>query len=101
MPLAVNQAKAVYTGKKDSIVSLELDKLRDATQILNAYVCVCLCVCVFVHVCACVCMCVCACLCCCVYMCVCMCVFLHADVCCTYKWMCVVYTRCVVYDAGM
>ncbi|KAL5508811.1 hypothetical protein EMCRGX_G004061 [Ephydatia muelleri] len=36
MPLAVNQAKAVYTGKKDSIVSLELDKLRDATQILNA-----------------------------------------------------------------
>ena len=45
MPLAVNQAKTSYTTKKDALVSLELDRLRDATQILNAYVCV-VCVCV-------------------------------------------------------
>lgn len=35
MPLAVSQAVNVYTGKKESLVSAELERLRDSTHALN------------------------------------------------------------------
>ena len=38
MPLSVNQAIGAYTGKKETLVNGELDKLREATHALNEYV---------------------------------------------------------------
>lgn len=35
MPLAVSQAVAAYTGKKDTLVTAEIEKLREATAALN------------------------------------------------------------------
>ncbi len=35
MPLSVSQAVTVYTSKKEELVSKELERLRDATHVLN------------------------------------------------------------------
>jgi programmed cell death 6-interacting protein len=35
MPLAVSQAVAAYTSKKDSLITAEIEKLREATAGLN------------------------------------------------------------------
>lgn len=38
VPLPVSRALSAYNGKKDALVSEELDKLRTATSNLNEYV---------------------------------------------------------------
>ena len=35
MPLSVSQAVTAYTSKKEELVAAELERLRDATRVLN------------------------------------------------------------------
>lgn len=35
MPLAISQAVSAYAGKQGSLITTELEKLREATRVLN------------------------------------------------------------------